>query len=86
MARSRKKERRLFVTSDPSFRHPEWAVGELVVHEREVFRVTRWVERDPVRLRRGGSVRQWEIWGEPVSDEDVREELARAAERMLSEG
>lgn len=83
MARSKNKDRMLFLTSDPAFRHPEWAVGELVDHKGELYRVTRWIERDPVRLRRGGSVRQSEVWGRPVSDEELGAELDDAAERLL---
>jgi len=80
-----KRERALFITADPPFQRPEWAVGQLVDHQGRVYRVTRWVELRPVRLERGGSVRQWEVWGRPLSGRRLRKELSGAAERMLSE-
>ena len=82
---SRNRERSLFTTLEPAFRKPEWAVGQLVDREGRIHRVTRWVELRPVRLERGGSVRQWEVWGRPVSDRELREELDGAADRLLSE-
>jgi hypothetical protein len=82
---SRNRERLLFTTLEPAFRRPEWAVGQLVDHEGRIHRVTRWAELRPVLLERGGSVRQWEVWGRPVSDRELREELDGAAERLLSE-
>jgi hypothetical protein len=61
-------------------------VGQLVDDNGRLFRVTRWVELRPVHLERGGSVGQWEVWGRPVSDQELEEEVARAAERLLDEG
>jgi hypothetical protein len=58
-------------------------VGQVVPHEGELYRVTRWVELRPVFLERGGSVGQWEVWGRGLSDREVREEVSRAADRML---
>ena len=67
------------------FANPSGTVGQLVDREGRIHRVTRWVELRPVHLERGGSVRQWEVWGRPVSDRELREELDGAAERLLSE-
>ena len=82
---SRNRERLLFTTLEPPFRRPEWAVGQLVDHKGRIHRVTQWIELRAVLLERGGSVRQWEVWGRPVSDRELREELDGAAERLLSE-
>lgn len=81
---SRQRERLLFISRDPAFQRPEWAPGQLIDHEGAIFRVTRWEERRPIRLRRGGSVREWEIWGRRVPDSELREELDEAARRLLS--
>ena len=50
--------------------------------EGRLYRVTRWEELRPVRLRRGGSVGEWEIWGRELSKEEMRRELLDAAERI----
>jgi len=81
----RQKEQLLLVSTEPPFRKPEWAEGRLMGHEGLPYRVTRWVERRPVLLERGGSVQQWEVWGRRVSDRELRDELNDAAERMLAE-
>ena len=77
------KEKALFRTHRPSFRSPEWEVGRVVQHEGRVYRVTRWEELRPVRLRRGGSVGEWEVWGRQLSKEEMRPEIIDAAERIL---
>ncbi|MCZ7665080.1 MAG: hypothetical protein M5U22_20095 [Thermoleophilia bacterium] len=78
-------ERPLFRTSTPPFQARQWDVGELVEWEGRVYLVTRWVELPPVPLTRGGSVQQWEIWGEPLAEESLEAEVSRAAERILRE-
>jgi hypothetical protein len=78
------RERVLFTSLDPPYRRPEWAVGSVVGHKGAPYRITRWVECDPVRLRRGGSVRQWQVWGRRVSDKELREELDGVTARILS--
>lgn len=80
-----KRERRLFRTHEPPFRAVQWAVGELVDHKGRVYRVTRWVELRPVRLVRGGSVSEWEVWGRPVSGTELADEVTRTAEQLLDE-
>jgi hypothetical protein len=80
----RGRERLLFRTHEPPFCNPAWAVGELLQHEGRLYRVSRWVELRPVPLERGGSVGEWEIWGRKVSDRELREELAGAADRILT--
>lgn len=84
MRRLRKREHPLFRTHEPPFRHPDWAVGQLLQHEGRMYRVSRWVELRPVLLERGGSVGEWEIWGRRVSDRELRKELSGAAHKMLA--
>ncbi len=78
----RKKEVPLFRTYQPPFRAAGWAVGEVVQHEGRLYRVTRWAELPTVQLIRGGSVSEWEIWGRRLSDEEMRNGLIDAAERI----
>ena len=78
-----KRERKLFRTHEPPFRRPGWAVGQLVEQDERVWRVTRWVELRPVLLERGGSVREWEVWGRAVTDKELRDEVDRAADKLL---
>jgi hypothetical protein len=85
VSRKSKRERLLFRTHEPPFQATHWAVGQLVDDNGRLFRVTRWVELRPVHLGRGGSVGQWEVWGRPVPDEELEEEVARAAEHLLDE-
>jgi hypothetical protein len=80
----RKRERLLFRTHEPPFRSPAWAVGQLLEHEGRLYRVTRWVELRPVPLERGGSVGEWEVWGRPVSDRELRDEVDKAADQILA--
>jgi hypothetical protein len=56
-----------------------------VEREGRLYRVTRWREGRMVPLERGGSVREWEVYGRQVSAEDVRDDLAGAASRFLDE-
>ena len=74
----------MFRTHEPPFRNPAWAVGQLLEHEGRLYRVTRWVELRPVLLERGGSVGEWEVWGRPVSDREVRAEVDKAADQILA--
>ncbi len=82
MARLRRRERLLFRTHESPFGNPAWAVGRILQHEGELYRVTRWVELRPVLLERGGSVGEWEVWGRMLSAAEVQEELNRLAEQM----
>jgi hypothetical protein len=77
------RERLLLRTHEPPFRVPAWAVGRVVEHEGRLFRVSRWVEMDPIPLERGGSLRQWEVWGRRVSDRQIQREIVGAAEAIL---
>jgi hypothetical protein len=78
-----RRERLLFITHESPFGNPAWAVGRILQHEGELYRVTRWVELRPVPLERGGSVGQWEVWGRKMSDREVRRELANVEDLML---
>ena len=82
MAWLRRRERLLFRTHESPFGNPAWAVGRILQHEGELYRVTRWVELRPVLLERGGSVGEWEVWGRRLSSREVKGELARLAEQM----
>lgn len=77
------RERVLFRTHSAPFQAPQWAVGALVDHKGTLYRVTRWDELRPVTIERGGTVREWEVWGRKASGREVREELTRAAESLL---
>jgi hypothetical protein len=60
-------------------------VGSVVEREGRLYRVTHWEEGRMVPLERGGSVREWKVYGLKVSPEDVRDDLADAAGRFLEE-
>jgi hypothetical protein len=77
--------RPLFRTHEPPFRAPHLAEGRTIEHEGRLYRVTRWVELPPVRLERGGSVGEWEVWGHRVSERRLRREVLGAAEAILEE-
>ena len=77
------RERLLLRTHEPPFRLPAWAVGQVVEHDGTLFRVTRWEELPPVALERGGSVKQWEVWGRKVPDRQIKREIVSAAEAIL---
>ncbi len=78
----RKKEVPLFRTFQPPFRAVGWKVGEVVQHQGRLYRVTRWEELPTVQLKRGGPVTEWEIWGQRLSDGEMRSELISAVERI----
>jgi hypothetical protein len=78
------RERVLFRTHQAPFRAPQWAVGALVEHEGTLYRITRWKELRPITLDRGGSVYEWEVLGRKASGREVREDLARSAQSLLS--
>lgn len=80
-----KRERALFRTHDAPFNRPEWQVGELIDRDGKVYQVTKWLELPALRLHRGGSVKEWEVWGRRVSDKEIREGVERAAGRLLDE-
>jgi len=79
------REKALFRTHRPPFKTPEWAVGAVVQHQGALYRVTRWQELRPVPLNRGGSVGEWQVWGKRLLDEEMRQGLLDAAERLLGE-
>lgn len=78
----RKKEERLFRTYQPPFRALGWAVGQAILHEGRLYRVSRWEELPPVFVKRGGSVSEWQIWGRRLSKDEIRSGLLSAAERI----
>lgn len=78
-------ERPLFRTHQPEFQDPARAVGSLVDHEGTLYVVTRWEELRPVPLNRGGSVREWQVYGRPADPEAVERAVGRAAERILAD-
>jgi hypothetical protein len=78
----KKGEEALFRTHQAPFQSPEWAIGQVVQHGEYLYRVTQWVELRSVLLERGGSVREWEVWGRRLSDKEMRDEVLGAAERI----
>jgi len=64
----------------------EWRVGELLEYEGRLYQVTKWVELRPVRLERGGSVGEWQVWGRRISARRLRRQLADAADRIRESG
>jgi hypothetical protein len=80
------RERLLFRTHQAPFQAKQWAVGALLDQEGTLYRVTRWNELRPITLDRGGTLREWEVWGRKASGREVREELARGAESLLRDG
>lgn len=78
-----RRERVLLTTSVAPFQDDEHSVGAVVPLEGALYRVTRWVEVDPVNLPRGGATRRWQVWGRPLSDDEVRHELEKATRAML---
>lgn len=83
MFRLGRREKALFCTHRPAFQAREWAVGQLVEHQGCLYRVTRWEELPLVSLSRGGSVRQWRVWGRRLSRREMRQVVVKAAERAL---
>lgn len=83
MAHRVNREKALFRTHDAPFNRPEWEVGEIVDHKGKLYRVTRWLELPPIKLHRGGSLKVWEIWGRVVTDDELEEDLDRAARELL---
>jgi len=79
------RERPLLRTHEPPFRDAEHAVGRLEQHHGRLYRVTRWEELRPVSLERGGSLREWEVWGRQLSRKEMRDEVLGASERILDE-
>jgi len=76
-------ETALLRTHRPEFQDPDRALGALVDHEGGLYVVTRWVELPSVPLSRGGSVREWEVFGRPADPAAVERAIERAAERIL---
>lgn len=72
-----------FRTHQPEFQDPDRAVGSLVDHEGGLYVVTRWVELRRVPLNRGGSVREWEVFGRPADPAEVDAIVGKAAELLL---
>jgi hypothetical protein len=69
-------ERLLFRTYKPVFQEPERDVGRIVDHDGRFYLITRRVEGRPVRLQRGGSVEEWQVWGRPAKTEELRDRAA----------
>jgi hypothetical protein len=80
------RERVLFRTHQAPFQATQWVVGALVDQDGALYRVTRWNELRPITLDRGGTLREWQVWGRKASGREVREELARGAESLLRDG
>lgn len=78
-------EVRLFRTHQPEFQDPARSVGSLVDHDGVLYVVTRWVELPRVPLNRGGSVREWEVFGRPADPSEVEALVGEAAEKLLAE-
>ena len=78
-------ERPLFRTHQTEFQDPARAVGSLVDHEGVLFVVTRWEELPRVPLNRGGSVREWQVYGRPADPDAVEAAMGKAAERILAD-
>lgn len=78
-------ERPLFRTHHTELQDPASAVGALVDHEGTLFVLTRREELPPVPLNRGGSVREWQVYGVPADPDAVEAAIGRAAERILSD-
>lgn len=78
-------EVRLFRTHQPEFQDPGRSVGSLVDHDGVLYVVTRWVELPRVPLNRGGSVREWEVFGRAADPSEVEALVGEAAEKILAE-
>ncbi len=78
-------ERRLFTTHRAPFQEPEHAIGEMVWWSDRLYRITRWEQKKPVALERGGTTQTWDVWAWPVSEKEVQAEVERAAEAILAE-
>lgn len=78
-------EVRLFRTHQSEFQDPARSVGSLVDHDGVLYVVTRWVELPRVPLNRGGSVREWEVFGRPADPSEVEALVGEAAEKFLAE-
>ena len=78
-------EERLFTTHKAPFQEPEHAVGEIISWRGRLYRVTRWEELPAVTLERGGTTRTWNVWGIPLTDQEVQAELEQAARAILTE-
>ena len=81
----KRRERRLLRTHEAPFKDAEHGVGRLVQHEGRLYRVTRWEELRPLPLERGGSLREWQVWGRPLSKDEMRDEVLGATERILEQ-
>ncbi len=78
-------EVRLFRTHQPEFQDPDRSVGSLVDRDGVLYVVTRWVELPRVPLNRGGSVREWEVFGRVADPSEVEVLVGEAAEKLLAE-
>ncbi len=75
----------LFRTHQPEYKDQARAVGSLVDHEGTLYVVTRWEELPRVTLNRGGSVREWQVYGRPADPDALEAAMGRAAERILAD-
>ena len=80
-----RRGRYLFTTHEPPSRASDLAVGQVVEHDGRLYRITMWEELPPVALERGGSVREWAVWGKRISTRRLRREVVDAAEAILEE-
>lgn len=78
-------ETALLRTHRAEFQDRDHAVGALVDHDGVIYVVTRWVELPSVPLSRGGSVREWEVFGRPADPDAVERAVEQAAERILDQ-
>ena len=79
------RERPLLRTHEPPFKDGAYAIGQLVEIEGRLYRVTRWEELRPVSLERGGSLKEWQVWGCPLSKKEMRDEVLGEARCILEE-
>jgi hypothetical protein len=78
-------EERLFSTHRAPFQESDHAVGQTLPWRGRLYRVTRWEQVASVTLERGGTTKTWDIWGHPLSEKEMQEEVARAAAAILAE-
>ncbi len=57
----------------------------MVDHEDTLYVITRWEELPRVTLNRGGSVREWQVYGRPADPDALEAAMGRAAERILAD-
>jgi len=81
----KKREKALLLSHKDPATSPHLAVGRPLDVEGRLYVITRWRELPPVALARGGSTREWEIWGRPLNDAEVNEALSAALQQILDD-